>query len=230
MDEIAELAIELDILPSFPMPPILVTRIATRESSGIIKVPKSLASSYGMCRIETAIQEGTPYYRDIPVHLLTHLSTAPHSTYAYLREWQQTAHPVVPIHTPDEYALFNELLATNAFNIRGARAPPASQTAKSINFEKLTLWWNQVVHKRPNQKLFYKIPQLLERHHKVWAAYRAEKATLLNSARERKAITDLLNDSTRRAQVLPALTLPIQSVTSVTPSNADRKEKPGNGK
>ncbi|KAF8076563.1 hypothetical protein FPV67DRAFT_1559024 [Lyophyllum atratum] len=221
-DEIVELATQLDIKPSFPLPAILGTRIATKESSGIIKVPKSMTSSYGMHRIENTVQEGTPYYRDVPVHLLTHLSTAPVSVYEYLRQRQQTAHAVVPIHTSTEYRLFNELLGTYEFAIQSSRAPVASQTAKAINFEKFAIRWNQVVHERPNDNLYYKIPQQLERHHKVWAAYRAEKATMSNSIQARKAITDVLNDPNRRSRVLPALTLP---GPDSTPTLQDRKGK-----
>lgn len=121
---------ELEMLPSFPIPSILGTRIATKESSGIIRVPKSMTSSYGMHRIEMPVLEGTPYHRDVPVHLLTHLSTSPLSVYEYLRQRQQTMHAVAPIHTTEEYKLFNELISTNSFAIQSARAPTANRTAK----------------------------------------------------------------------------------------------------
>ncbi|KAG6877503.1 hypothetical protein C0992_009828 [Termitomyces sp. T32_za158] len=227
-DEIVELALALDISPSFPMPTVLGTRIATKECSGIIKVPKALTTAYGMHRVEKPIDEGTPRYRDVPVHLLTHLSTAPKSIYSYLSERQQTVHAVVPIHTSAEYQLYNELLATNAFNIQSSRGPTAARTAKSINFEKLAFRWNQVVHERPDDKIYYKIPQQLERHHKIWAAYRAEKATLLNSAQARKNITDLLNDPARQSRVLPALTLPKHPVKpdeTLSPPHSQSKGK-----
>ncbi|KAF5382657.1 hypothetical protein D9615_003030 [Tricholomella constricta] len=227
-DEIVELAAELNINPSFPIPSILGTRIATKESSGIIRVPKSLTSSYGMHRVESVVQEGTPYHRDMPVHLLTHLSTARLSVYEYLRQRQQTAHAVVPIHTSAEYKLFNELLATDEFSVQSLRAPVANQTAKSINFEKFALRWNQVVHERPGVQLFYKIPQQLERHHKVWAAYRAEKATLSNSAQERKEITSILDDPGRRSRVLPALVLPEPGPQR--PSSATKVSRESKGK
>ncbi|KAG6886714.1 hypothetical protein C0992_002689 [Termitomyces sp. T32_za158] len=175
IDEIAELTVELDMTPSFSMPNILSTRIATKESSGINKVPKAMTISYGMYRIEKPLQEGTPYYHNVPVHLLTHLSTTSTSVYQYLQERQQTAHAVTPIHTPEEYALFNELLKTDGFVIQTARAVNAKQVAKTINFNKFAFQWNNMVHIQPESKIFYKIPQQLKRHHKVWAAYQQKK-------------------------------------------------------
>ncbi|KAK7015366.1 hypothetical protein R3P38DRAFT_2437410, partial [Favolaschia claudopus] len=38
-DEIVEIAADVGLLPSFPIPEILATRIATDESFGIIPVP-----------------------------------------------------------------------------------------------------------------------------------------------------------------------------------------------
>ncbi|KAG6871280.1 hypothetical protein C0995_006472, partial [Termitomyces sp. Mi166 len=150
--------------------------------------------SYGMHRVDKPPQEGIPYHHDVPVHLLMQLSTAPTSVYQYLKERQQTAH-----------AQRTGLL------FKQPELQMRKQVTKTINFEKFALQWNEMVHIRPDSKIFYKIPQQLERHHKVWAAYRAEKANLSNSAQARKSITDILNDSNRKSRVLPALTLPIQS-------------------
>ncbi|KAG6818808.1 hypothetical protein H0H93_001463 [Arthromyces matolae] len=207
-DEIVEIAAQVGIKPSFPIPNVLSTRIATNETMGIIRVPVSLAASCGMSYVENPVETGTPNHRDIPVHRLTHFSTARVNVYEYLRQRQQTLHAVTPLHLPAEFSLYNELLKTNKFFVGRPQAPAANHTTKTINFEKLARRWNEVVHERPEDKLFYKIPQQLERHHKVWAAYRAEKATLSESVQARKEIINLLDDPTHRSRVLPARSLP----------------------
>lgn len=52
--------------------------------------------------------------------------------------------------------------------------------------------------------LYYKIPEHLEHHFKVWAAYRAEQATLLDSRNQRRGATAMLTAPSRLALVLPA--------------------------
>jgi hypothetical protein len=47
-DEIVEIAAELGVLPSFPIPSILATCIETPESFGIIPLPESITSKYRM--------------------------------------------------------------------------------------------------------------------------------------------------------------------------------------
>ena len=75
-DEIVEIAAEVGIKPSFPIPKILATRIATTESFGIIPVPKKIVEKLGF-KVETPTPDTNtiPLYRDIPVNMLSHLST-----------------------------------------------------------------------------------------------------------------------------------------------------------
>jgi hypothetical protein len=74
------------------------------------------------------------------------------------------------------------------FYVKSAKAPPSNQATKTINFEKFAKHWNEHVNSIYNgnfatkvdqaEGLYYKILELLERHHKVWAALRAENATV----------------------------------------------------
>jgi hypothetical protein len=68
-----ELATEIGISPSFPVPPVLVTRIATRESFGIIPVPHALAQELGFQPSQISNNDFSmlPIYHGSPVHLLT---------------------------------------------------------------------------------------------------------------------------------------------------------------
>lgn len=56
--------------------------------------------------------------------------------------------------------------------------------------------------------IYYKLPEHLEHHHKMWVQARGVQATLSNTAEERKDITKILSDPKRRSHVLPALTFP----------------------
>ena len=114
-----------------------------------------------------------PMEREIPVYLLTPFSTHPISPHEYLSERQQTQHAVVSIHTAGEYALFNKLLESKSFFKSTGHMSVAGKTSQTINFEALTKQWNesvheQVVHGDISSHLFYKLPEKLERHHKLW--------------------------------------------------------------
>lgn len=93
--------------------------------------------------------------------------------------------------------------------------PAAGNTGRSVNFERLTVRWNEMVHEQAEienrskaDRIYYKLPEHLERHHKLWVQARATRATLVNSAENRQTITEILSDPARRSRVLPAITLP----------------------
>jgi hypothetical protein len=82
-DEIVELAIQVASKPSFPLPRVLSTRIATSETIGILPIGKSLAESYKMTTLPRPNIIGVPHHRDTPVHILTRLSTKTTNLYRY---------------------------------------------------------------------------------------------------------------------------------------------------
>ncbi|KIK66912.1 hypothetical protein GYMLUDRAFT_55535 [Collybiopsis luxurians FD-317 M1] len=99
LDEITELAIYLDMLPSFCLPRMLATRIATSESFSIVPIPSALAEEYHISTLPAHRIEGLPHHRDTPVHLLTRLSMKITNPYRYLQLTQRTVFPVIPVHT-----------------------------------------------------------------------------------------------------------------------------------
>ncbi|THU78450.1 hypothetical protein K435DRAFT_845785 [Dendrothele bispora CBS 962.96] len=213
LDEIMELAAEVNVVTSFPQPNLLATRIETSEVFGIIPIPEQTTKKYDIRTATRPVIQPIIYYRDTPAHLRIHLSTAPLNAYVYLQQQQRTAHPVVPVHTHAEYKLFNEPIKTEKF-IRVS----SKSNSKNINFEKMALEWNHHVDSRYSQSvipghasaLYYKLPEQLEQHHKVWAALLAENATLYNSEISRKEATAILTDSARYASTLPPTQLSTQ--------------------
>jgi hypothetical protein len=74
-DEIVELAAEAGVAPSFPIPDILATHIVTNETFGIIAIPTTFVTRFGMKSMPTSDYQVTPLVKDTPVHLLTRLRT-----------------------------------------------------------------------------------------------------------------------------------------------------------
>jgi hypothetical protein len=221
-DEIVELAAEAGIAPSFPIPDVLATRVVTDETFGTIAIPDSLIAQY---HLQPSVTEmSTPHLIDnIPAHLTTKLSTKPLSSYMFLAKCQKTMHAVVPIHTSGEYNLFNHLLGSGLYFIPSNKAPAAANTARLVDFNKLTIKWNEIVDERavmiPDQnkvdKIYYKLPEQLERHHKLWVQARGTRATLVNTTKARSGITRILSDPTHVSHVLPAI-LPEVGVKGTT--------------
>ncbi|KAJ7572428.1 hypothetical protein C8J56DRAFT_759951, partial [Mycena floridula] len=207
-DLIVELAQESGVKPSFPLPAVLSTRIVTNESFGITQVPKSIASKYELQTVDVPIAEGIPTSQHSPIHLLTHLSTAPVSSYDFLKQRQQTMFALTPVHTAKESQKFTELMNSGQFTkITQSHAPSANNTAKTVDFDRLAKHWNHDLNfATPSEckGIYYKVPEQLERYHKRWVAYRAEKATLLTSQEQRRLASNMLKDPRRVAHVLPA--------------------------
>ena len=211
-DKIVELAADLGIKPSFSIPDILATHILTNETFGVITVPDSLVTHYGMQTASPPDELITPMAREIPVHLLTRLSTRSISPYEFLSERQQTQHAVVPIHTTGEFTLFNKLLESKIYFKATSHMPIAGKTSQTVNFEALTERWNEAVHEQLDDgdascRIFYKLPEQLERHHKLWLEAQGRRATLVSTMEQRKASVAILSDPHRGSIVLLAITI-----------------------
>ncbi|THU83621.1 hypothetical protein K435DRAFT_871103 [Dendrothele bispora CBS 962.96] len=93
LDEIMELAAEVNFATLFPQPNLLATRIKTSEVFGIIPIPEQTTKKYDIRTATRPVIQPIIYYRDTPAHLRIHLSTAPLNAYVYLQQQQRTAHP-----------------------------------------------------------------------------------------------------------------------------------------
>ncbi|KAF8994516.1 hypothetical protein BDZ89DRAFT_1179623 [Hymenopellis radicata] len=242
-DEIVEYAEDVNSTPSFPIPRILATRITTKESFGIMPISNTLITRYGMRGTSTPPVDGLPTYRGVPVHLLSRLSTAPVNVYSYLAERQKTEYAVTPIHTKAEFSYYTQELGTGKYHVasRGDRREAGTssvpeQVSRKVNFDKLACAWNDEVHKRNRsanrqENIFYKLPEQLERHHKVWVESRGAKATLAANSSRLGPLANLFSEAQSTTLSIPdALPLPgILARTSrpsgTVPSQKDRKEK-----
>ncbi|CAK5276222.1 unnamed protein product [Mycena citricolor] len=182
-DEIVELAALVGVKPSFPLPRVLSTRIATTETIGILPISQTLAEKLDMVTLPRPRITGVPHHRDTPVNILTHLSTKPTNQYRYLQLRQLTLSPVLPVHTRKEYSVFKAHIDSLAFR-KGDGSYPVHERYRNVDFEKFAKFWNSLVAAQSptildsNQRLYYKIPSQLEAHHKNVIARSSELATL----------------------------------------------------
>ncbi|KAJ6470658.1 hypothetical protein C8R47DRAFT_1148854 [Mycena vitilis] len=214
-DEIVELAVGAGLKPSFPLPRVLSTRIATSETIGILPVSRSVATSLNITTLPRPRITGVPHHRDTPVHALSRLCTKPTNIYRYIQMRQLTLAPVLPVHTHKEYIFFKEHV-NNAMFRKGGRPHPPHEHHKNVDFLKFAQFWNiQVNVQSPavidsNQRLYYKIPIHLETHHKKSILLTSERSTLATGSNftARKQFLDILTAQDNHAHVLPALPLP----------------------
>jgi hypothetical protein len=144
-DEIVELAIQVASKPSFPLPRVLSTRIATSETIGILPIGKSLAESYNMTTLPQPNIIGVPHHRDTPVHILTRLSTKPTNLYRYLQLRQRVLYAVTPVHTHKEYITFKQHIGQQSFR-KSSRIYPPHERWKNIDYTAFSKFWNQLVN------------------------------------------------------------------------------------
>jgi hypothetical protein len=219
-----EKAANAGVQPSFPIPNILPTQIATTESFGIIPVPFNMVQQLGFQPSNSSLTNtGHILLQDV----LTRLSTAPVSPYIFLSLCQNTAFPVVPVHTLAEFDLFTKMLKTAKYFVANSKQPIAAHASRNVDFKMFAKDWTDQVHlaageeRSKDQRIYYKLPEQLEHHYQVWAASRARAATLTNTVQMRQPFTAIISDPSRRAHVLPAINF-IDSNASAPLSNLQK--------
>lgn len=220
-DEIVELGIELGVLPSFRPPPVLATRMATSETFGIVPLSSQIAEKFKITMLPNRPIIGVPHHHDTPVHVLTRLSTRPINRYRYMQLRQRTLYPMTPVHTWAEYNKFKAAHNDAQFKKNSRKVYAPHEAFKTIDWDKFTIWWNAEVDRQDrtevdsNKRLYYKVPNQLEHHHKKVLTWKSECTTLFmgGNADALKPFRDLLLSTaaveTLPASQLPNLTLPI---------------------
>ncbi|KAJ7066294.1 hypothetical protein C8F01DRAFT_1228372 [Mycena amicta] len=211
LDEIVETAIRLDVKPTFPEPRLLATRIATSETFGIIPITPQLAHANDIAILPSPNILAAPHHDDNHRFTLTQFSTKPVNLYRYLQLRQRTTAPVIPVHTQREFELFQANIA--AF-IPLNTAATAEKIYKVTKYDEFARFWNrQVATQSPTElesskRLYYKLPEQLERHHKKSIQWKTTRATLNigGNVTALEPIRQLIRDSSRTAVVLPAIT------------------------
>lgn len=215
-DEITELAVELGVTPLFPPPAVLSTRIATSETYGIHPIPLKLAEKYNIVALPFRRVVGIPLHRDVPVNMLSRLSTKPISRYQYIQSRQHTSTATGPVHTFAEFKLFKEIINLQVFKKQQQVAPATHEVYKAINFDELTKYWNIRVQQQDRtesdvqKRLYFKLPYHLERHHKDVLVWKSERTTMSMgvNASAFKVFQDLLANSNDTAIMPAALEMP----------------------
>jgi hypothetical protein len=89
--------------------------------------------------------------------------------YEYLAAAQRTKFSVVPMHTIQEFQLFNTSVSLHSNWFSPAQDP---------NFEAMATWWSV---KADGKTIFYKMHELLENHYKKWTGKKRENENMMNS-------------------------------------------------
>ncbi|KAF7354259.1 hypothetical protein MVEN_01113900 [Mycena venus] len=221
-DEIAELAVATNSSTSFPTPRILSTHIATSESFGITPISTSVAETYGITTLPAVNAVLLPHHRDTPINTLVRLTTRPTNQFRFYQIRQRTLHPVLPVCTMAECIKFNAMIVRSKYLLRKCTTNPsaAHEAYKDIDWDMFTKDWNDEVNHQDvgqpepvtdsNMRIYYKLPQQLERHHKNKLQWTTMQAALMDGANAEalKPWMDMSTGPNRlRASVLPAVEL-----------------------
>lgn len=211
LDEIVETAIQLDVKPTFPEPKLLATRIATSETFGVIPITPQLASTNEITIFPSPNILAAAHHDDNPRFALTQFSTKPVNLYRYLQLRQRATAAVVPVHTRREFELFQANIAS--FIPSNTSATP-EKVYKVTKYDEFARFWNRQVAAQPpaeldsSKRIYFKLPEQLERHHKKSIQWKTTRATLNmgENAAALEPIHQLVRDPSRKAVVLPAIT------------------------
>ncbi|KAJ7227290.1 hypothetical protein GGX14DRAFT_555855 [Mycena pura] len=210
LDEIVETSIKLEVKPSFPEPKLLATRIATSETFGIIPITPQIAQDHEITILPAPNTLLASHHTEIPTFPLTQMSTKPVNLYRYLQMRQRSTVAVVPVHTRREFEFFQENIAV----FIPANAPTApDKVYKVTKYNDLARFWNRrVASQSPTElaadrRLYFKLPEQLERHHKKSLQWKTTRATLNmgENVTALEPMRELLRDESRRAVVLPPI-------------------------
>lgn len=110
--------------------------------------------------------------------------------YNYLSAAQKTKYAVTPIHTKEEYILFNNSVSIGGQWFSSTGVP---------NFAAMAGWWSSQAN---GVTIFYKMQEHLEKHYKSWLEHKKEKENLVNSQQLRAANEKRITAPTHIAKVL----------------------------
>ncbi|KAJ7152904.1 hypothetical protein C8R46DRAFT_912792, partial [Mycena filopes] len=159
----------------------------TQESFFISEFPQQLREKYNIPPHEKPPRVETTEISALP---LVKLSGARTNHYEFLAAAQNTKFALVPIHTDEEYALFNKAVRPGG-QFSTPNGPP--------NFVQLTQWWSSRVN---GNTIFFKLPEYLQAHYKTWNAARDEMTTMHMTSEARKEFSDLISSEAHTSLVL----------------------------
>lgn len=168
----------------------------TEEQFGIPSIPTALriACDFGGPEPVGQSQDSALVVSHIyPTQLhLSKLKGTRADIYTYLAAAQKTKFAMTPLHTNEEFSLFNQ-----SVNAGGAW----SVSQRQPNFGRMATWWSS---KANGKTIFYKLPEYLASYHKKWLNRRQVKESLVASELQRRPIQRRIHSDKHSAQVLTA--------------------------
>src|SRR5882762_8366201 len=122
---------------------------------------------------------------------LSKLKGKRNDVYSYLATAQHTKFAVTPLHTKEEFALYNSTVS------RGGEEW-CREAGKPI-FHKMATWWSS---KADGKTIFYKLPEHLTVYHKKSVDQRNRSQSMVASEQQRQAHTSRVRSDHHSAQVL----------------------------
>ncbi|KAJ7461210.1 hypothetical protein FB451DRAFT_1498462 [Mycena latifolia] len=170
----------------------------THESFILTKLPQDVCDEYDIPRNpETTSNSGL-----VPSLPLVDLSGARTNRYKFLASAQNIKFALTPIHTNQEYALFNKALRTGG--------PFAAANGKP-DFKKMALWWSSKVN---GNNVFYKMKEHLQSHFKTWNAVRVEMTTLQLTENDREEFMEVIQSEGHTSLVLDESYSPVRACSA----------------
>jgi len=170
--------------------------VQTHEQFGITRIPDILRIK---CNFDgqvvhdprTTSEEQISITSIYPVKLhLASLRGKRTNIYEYLAAAQRTKFAVVPMHTAQEFQLFN-----TSVSLHGDWFSPAQDP----DFEAMAAWWSG---KADGKTIFYKMHKHLENHYKKWTGKKRETENMMNSINKRKKNEEIIQAPSYAAEVL----------------------------
>ncbi|KAJ7159203.1 hypothetical protein C8R43DRAFT_1177962 [Mycena crocata] len=176
----------------------------THESFIITPLAQTVRDSYNIPRRgQPSLLEGR--ISEIPS---VGLSGARTNRYDFLASAQDTKFAVTPIHTNEEYSLFNKALRpSGAF----------SSATGTPNFKQMAKWWSERVD---GKKIFFKLPEHFTNHFKTWKALRAELTTMQLTEPDRADFMDIVRSDAHTSVVLDESYSPVVQGRKAAASSA----------
>ncbi|KAJ7936744.1 hypothetical protein B0H13DRAFT_2303452 [Mycena leptocephala] len=147
----------------------------------------------------------SPIDDKIPPMPLVNLSGARTDCYGYLASVQDTKFALVPMHTNEEYRLFNK------------KVREFMDTDGQPNFKVMAIWWSTQVN---GKTIFFKIPEHLQAHFKTWTAIRSEITTLHATVEQRAKFMNIIRSDAHTSVVLDESYSPVVQARQATKLSA----------
>jgi len=173
----------------------------TQETFIISELPQTIREEYNIpCR------DQPPPDASLAPFPVVNLSGARTDRYGYLASAQNTKFALVPIHTNEEYRLFNS-------EVLKFLSPSSGQP----DFKAMAKWWSSRVD---GKTIFFKIPEHLQAHFKAWSAVRDEMTTMHMSVKVRAGFVDLIHSDAHTSIVLDESFSPVVQARRAASSSA----------